>query len=295
MWMGNLITPIVEKNSSIHQQFINKSWTHGVPLTKTKDETVDFLQKYMKPPDIGGTMALLQYLNQEDDNSTGVSAGISGREAPLDPSAPAAKTLALLKMSGIDIEAYIISISPSFNTDGEMLLQLYYQIAQDGVSYRMSPDRAKPDNPFSVMLRSEMIAKTNIEVQAKNFNFDSLEENKKDMLAWQMFRPDPAFNKYPEAVYILMKHIIKGISPKWNNLVDQLMPSPEQFKKEQLTVAVQAIGTYVKGMIANAKVTGTPPEIDPRQLLAIMQQAQKEAVTPPTPEEQKAREQNANQ
>jgi hypothetical protein len=295
MWMRDIITPVTKKNSSIHNQFINKAWTHGVPLTLDTGEQigkdVDFLQKYMGPLDIGGAITILQYLSQEDDSSTGVSAGMSGRESPMDPTAPASKTLALLKMSGIDIEAYINSIAPSFNLVGEVTLQLYYQIAQDGIEYRLSPDRAKPDNPFAMLTRAEMIAKTNIQVMARSFNFDKISENQKDLMAWQLFRPDPAFNRNPEAVYTLMKHVLKGISPKWSNLIDSLLPPPSQFEKEQLMTAIKAVGAYTNEVVNTAQVTGQQPILDPNQLKMVIMQYTKEMMTPATPEEMKAREQ----
>jgi hypothetical protein len=244
----------------------------------------------MGPVDVAGTMALLQYLNQEDDNSTGVSAGISGREAPLDPSAPAAKTLALLKMSGIDIEAFIISISPSFNINGEILLQLYYQIAQDGVAYRMSPDRAKVDNPFAIMTRAEMIAKTNIEVQAKNFNFEKSTEKGENLALYQTFRSDPIVANNPKGIYNMAKTLIKSWSPHWSNMVDSILPNPEQFAKEQMAAAAQAVAMYVQKVVMDAKMTGQAPQIDPKQLMAAIQQFKTEAITPPKPEVVKARQ-----
>jgi hypothetical protein len=290
MWMKDLITPIVEKNSSIHNQFINKSWTHGVPLTKNKDETVDFLQNHMGQTDIGGALTLLQYLSQEDDGATGVSSGMSGQQTPLDPRAPASKTMALLKMSGVDIEAYINSIVPSFNLDGEILLQLYYQIAQDGISYRLSPDRAKPDNPFAILTRSEMIAKTNIQVQATNFNFEKSQEKQENLALYQTFRGDPIVSNNPMAVYAMAKALIKSWSPKWSNMIDSILPQPEQFKQDQMQVAAQAVAMYVKQVIMEAKVTGQTPQIDPKQLLAAIQQFTVEKVTPPKPEVVKARQ-----
>ena len=294
MWMHDLITPIVETNSSIHKQFINKAWTHGVPLTKNHGEEIDFLQKYMGNVDVGGAITILQFLAQEDDSSTGVSQGMSGRESPMDPTAPAAKTLALLKMSGIDIEAYINSIAPSFNLIGEIMLQLYYQIAQDGVDYKMSPDRAKPDNPFAMLQKSEMIAKSLIQVRATSFDFEKTQEKSNNLALWQTFRTDPIVAQNPEAIYFMAKQLIKSWSPAWSALVDKLLPAPEQFRREQLIKAAQAVAMYAQNMAQTAKVTGTPPVVDPKQLIQVIQQITQEAITPPSPEVQKEREkQNA--
>ena len=292
-WMQNLITPIVPEGSDIQKQFLEKTWTHGIPLIKGPGEEVDFLQKYMPKSDVGGMISLIQYLIQGDDDVTGVSSLMSGRESPVDPTAPASKTMALLAQSGINIEDYILTISPSFNLIGELILQIYYQMSTDGVKYQPKPERVTGSNPFKLLSRADMMARTNLQVQAYAFDFNKLDEVKKDMALYQLFRQDPIVARYPEAIYVMAKNLIKGWSPKWANLVDTIMPSPQEFKKEQLQTAAQAIALYVQGMAREAKLTGQPPVIDPKQLLAVMQQAMVESVTPPPKEVVDQREKDA--
>jgi hypothetical protein len=289
-WMQCLITPIVGRNSTIATQFRTKSWTHGVPLEADETEKVDFLQKYMQAPNVPGMITLLQFLLQGDDDATGVSSLMSGRESPLDPTAPASKTLALLQQSGVSIEDYILTIAPSFNLIGEMLFQLYYQMAQDGIKYRVSPDRATGNNPFAVLTRAEMMAKTVIQVQAASFNFDKLEDQKKDFTLYQFLRQEPLFNSDPRQVYIALKNIVKGWSPKWRILVDQILPEPGKLQKEQIVNALKATDTYVMTKMREAKVTGVPPQFDLRELVPMISQGQKLIATPMTKEEAKAKE-----
>lgn len=290
-WMQNLITPIVTRNSGVVQQFASKSWTHGVPLVVDDLEKVDFLQKYMSAPEVPGMITLMQFLLQGDDDATGVSSLMSGRESPLDPTAPASKTIALLQQSGINIEDYILTISPAFNTIGEILLQLYYQMAQDGVQYRVSPDRARGKNPFAVLTRADMIAKTSIQVMAYAFDFDRLNSQKLDVGLYQLLRQEPLFNADPQQVYVLLKNIVKGWSPKWNNLVDEILPDPQTLQKQQISNAVNATATYIKAKIQESKVTGLPPEFDIRQLVPVVAQGQKLLATPMSEEEAKLAEQ----
>ena len=292
-WMRDLITPIVKRDSGIYNQFINKAWTHGVPLVTDEGDKVDFLQNYMKDSNVPGMINLLQYLTQNDDDATGVSSLMSGRESPNDPSAPASKTIALLKQSGIDIQEYILTLAPSFNMLGSNFLLMCYQIAQDGIEYHVKPDRMAGENPFETLTRAEMIAKTNIQVMATSFDFEKIQENQKDLALYQTFRQDPIVAQYPEAIYVMAKNVIKSWSKKWANQIDQIMPSPDKFKRSQLMTAVQAIAMYTRDLVAKAQLTGQPPQIYPKQLLAIMQQAQVEAVTPPSKEVMKEREQNA--
>ena len=103
----------------------------------------------------------------------------------------------------------------------------------------------------------------------------------------------------PEAVYFLIKNVVKGWSKKWKNMVEKILPTPEQFQQEQFAIAVRAVAMYMES-IARArmkaeKVGGDPPPIDPQELMAIITQFKKEAVTPPSEKELKEREKQAKQ
>ena len=292
-WTRNLITPIVQEGSDIQKQFLEKTWAHGIPLTCNPGENVDFLQKYMPQVDLGGLINILQYLIQGDDDVTGVSSLMSGRESPIDPTAPAQKTLALLAESGENVAEYIQSLVPSFNTIGEIILQMYFQMVTDGIDYVAKPERVVGENPFAKLTRSDMIAKTNIQVQAASFAFDNLEETKKDLALYQIMRQEPLVARNPESVYIFLKNIIKKFSPKWSVLVDAVLPSPQDFKMQLTQTAVQAVAMFVQKTLMEAKMTGQPPQFDPKQLLTMVSEMVSEVATPPSPEIQKERAKNA--
>jgi len=289
-WTRNMITPIIEDGSQIGEQFLSKKWTHGIPLVINKGESVDFLQKYMQNPDLGGLLTLIQYVKKGQDDVSRVTGLMTGRESPTDPSAPATKTIALLKESGVGIEDYILTIAPAFNRTGEILLQMYYQMATDGVKYRPKPERVVGGNPFSMLTRAEMVAKTSIQVMAYAFDFDKLNEKREDVALWQMFRGDPLIAQRPESIYVMAKQIIKGWSNKWGVIVDRILPPLNEFKKEQLMIAAQAVAAFVKSEVEKAKITGVAPEFNPEQLLGIVQMATQESITPPPPEVVRERE-----
>ena len=98
------------------------------------------------------------------------------------------------------------------------------------------------------------------------------------------------FNQNPEAVYNLARIMVKNWSAKWNNNVDKLLPNPEEVQRRQLQIAIQAVGMFVEINLRKSANTGLPPVFDPRMLLGMITQMQKEAVTPPTPEQVKHRE-----
>lgn len=283
-WQKNLITPIVPEGSEIQKQFLEKTWAHGIPLITGPGESVDFLQNHIPQTDIGGMLNLLQYLIQGDDDVSGVSSLMSGRESPIDPNAPAQKTMALLAESGENVSEYIMSMLPSFNLVGEILLQMEFQMSTDGVKYRAKPERVVGNNPFSTITRAEMIAKTCIQSQAASFAFDNLEENKKDLALYSIIRQEPLVVRNPESVYIFLKNIIKKFSPKWAVLVDTVLPSPQDFKKQLTTTAVQAVGLFVQKTLTDAKMTGVAPKFDPKALLTMASEMQSELATPPSPE-----------
>ena len=296
-WMRNMITPIIEEGSDIAEQFLEKRWTHGIPIEvkNLQSGKIDFLQKYMQQVDLRGLLTIMQYLKKNDDDVTGVSSLMSGREDPVDPSAPARKTALLLHQSGMDIEEYILGISPAFNTIGYTIFAMYYQIAQDGVEYAVKPDRVVEGNPFALLTRSDMIAKTNIQVQAAAFAIDRLEEYKKDVVLFQLLRPEPLFNSDPNQVYTMLRAIVKDTSEKWSNLVDQLLTPPAKLQQMQIMTAMKSTELYIKRMLEEAKVTNQAPAFDVRALAQMIGQGQKLLATPPSKEEiQQAKEsQNA--
>lgn len=293
IYIRNTITPITDDQDVI-DQFLEKRFVHGIPI-QGKSGSVDFLQKYMQQIDINGMFNLMQFMKQSDEEVTQSSSGLSGKESGFDPQAPASKTIALLKMAGIGIDEYIASMTPSFNQVAYVLLQLYYQMSTEGRKYKIRPEKVVGSNPFATLSRNDMIARTNIQAQAYAYDFDKLQAKKEDYALYQILRVEPTFNANPEAVYHLLRTVVKSWSPKWNNNVEKLLPTLQQFKQAQLKTAIAAVGVYVAAVIQQSQVTGIAPQFDPRQLLALIAQMQRESVTPATPEELKAREEQAKE
>lgn len=292
-YIRNTITPITDDQDVI-DQFLEKRFTHGIPI-QGKSGSVDFVQKYMQNLDLGGLLNIMQFMKYTDEEVTQSSSGMSGKESPFDPTAPASKTIALLKMAGIGIDEYIASITPSFNQIAYVLLQLYYQMSTEGRKYKVRPERVVGNNPFAELSRNDMIARTNIQAQAYAYDFDKLEAKKEDYALYQILRVEPVFNQNPEAVYHLLRTVVKSWSQKWSNNIEKLLPPMQEFRQMQLKTAIAAVGVYVAGVIQQSQTTGLAPQFDPRQLLALIAQMQKESMTPPTPEEMAAREEKAKE
>ena len=292
-WISNMVTPIVPPGSEMATQFLEKKWMHGIPL-EAKTGEVDFLSKYMKPSNTPELIQLIQYLVQDGDDVSGVSSLLTGRESPTDPTAPATKTLALLERSGLNVKDYIRCFLPSFNEVANVFLQMYYQMNADGVKYRLKPEMVVGENPFGMIGREDMVAKTSIQSQAFTFNFEKANEKREDLALYQTLRQEPIIAGNPDAVYYMLKDMTKNWSPKWRQNVDKLFPDPQQFKKAQVMMAVQAVQIFVQQTMKNAQVTGEQPQFDPKALMQAVQQMVQEMVTPPSKEVVKEREDAAN-
>lgn len=293
-WISNVVTPIVEEGSAIDTQFQEKSWTHGVPLNKQKGhkirDDIDFLSNYMKPPDLRSLMVLMAELSRQGDDISGPSGLRTGRESPLDPTAPMGKTLALLQESGKSVKKYVIKLSDGFTVDANCVLGIYYEISQgDQLYISRRTKKISGENPFTAISRSEMIAKTSIQSMAYAFDYDKLNAKREYAAWWAMVRPEPLFGNNPEAVLAGLRLITKSWSPSLRNAVDIMLPSLEKLKQQQAQVAVQAVGMYVKAVAENAKITGKTPEFNPKDLMAAITTAVSEIATPPPEAVQKAR------
>ena len=286
---ANIITPIAPKNDPIHSQFLDKRWMHGVPLEADPGK-IRFLGEYMPKFDSSRLIQLLEWLNRDDGSVSGINDTVTGQESQLDPSAPAAKTIALLRQSGINIEDYIDSLLPAFSRIADTILQLYYQMSKEGLKYRPRPERVVGKDPFSTLDRSDMIARTNIQSQAKSFNFEDANEKAADLALLQTLRMEPLIARNPDAVYVLLKSVIKGWSKKWSHKVDLILPNLKQFQAQQQQMVAQGVKQYIEAKVAEAKVTGQEPEIQAEQLMALMSDLIAESATPPSPDVVKQRE-----
>jgi hypothetical protein len=262
---------------------------------KVGDTPPRFLNEFMKPMDAGNGIKLIQYLTQSQDDVSGVSSLLTGRESPIDPTAPASKTLALLERSGINIKAYVRVLVKSFNLIPQISLMYYDQMSSDDLKYkiRSTAEQVTGANPFGVISKSELRAKTTIQSQASAFNFNKNNEKREDLALFSTIRQEPLIARNPKAVYELLKNLIKGWSPKWRNRLDKVLPTFEQFQQEQSQMAVQAVAQYVQAVLKQSQTTGVAPEFDVRQLIAAVADFTAEAATPAAEEVQKERAKNA--
>lgn len=264
IYVRHIVTPIVEEGSQIEQAFMEKTWRVGDPLvvddlTDDVNKKVNFVQ--WPNADMSSGMALMEILRRDQSDVTKVSDLTSGRESTLDPTAPASKTLALLEQSGLGIKEYLRTFIPSFNIFCTMLLQICYQMNQEGREYRVrrKAEGVTGTNPFVSISRDEMIAKTSVQARASAFVFDKINEKREAMAGLNIVSTNPYTMRQPKVQYEALLIALKSLGGSWNILADK-MPSPEQFEQQQLGVAVQALQSLFQQAQQKQQLTGVPSE-----------------------------------
>lgn len=282
-WINNTVTPIVRKGSEVAIQLDDNSFIHGKPILVSENasnisQEVSFLDK--PPVDYGSLINILLLMSRYDDDSTGISSLATGKEAPLDPRAPAAKTAMLLQQSGIAIEDYIDCLLPSFSQIGQNILALVYQMSKGPRKYRQRQreNAVVGSNPFSDITPDQMSARTNIQSQASSFVFDEIKNKQQNLALYQLLRSDPMVARNPKAVYALASTLIKSWSPMWKNKKSEIIPTPEQFSQQQVQTAVQGLQAYMGQLQQKREVTGLDPEVNMKDFMSLFEQLQTASV-----------------
>jgi hypothetical protein len=214
--------------------------------------------------DTNGGLVMLEKLKRIGSDVSRVTDLITGGESELDPRAPASKTIALLQQSGMGIKDYIRSFLPSFNILARDILQLYYQMSTEDRAYRV---RAKGKqvtgkDVFQTIRREEMVVHTNIQSRASSFAFDKVMEKKESMAAYQLVMQNPYTMRQPKVLYKALKTFLSTFGGRWKVLGDVDLLSPEDFDKQQMITAIQAVSILLRQAQEKANLTGIQPNID---------------------------------
>ena len=295
VYTANLITPIVKKGSSTELQFLNRRAGHGVPIVTTDGKPLQFFNQFMKPVDVNAFIGMMEYISRSAQDKTGGNDAFGGNLDPIDPTEPGNKFIARLSESNINIRPYILAMLPSFNLDAYIILAISYQIDKEGRKYRKPSEKVVGDKPgvFDTITRQELIARTNIQSRAYQFAVDKINEKRENLMLTQLLRNEIWVAQDPEAVFNLWRSVIKNWSPYWKNNVDRILPKPDEIKRKMVQVASLGAKSFVQASIQQSKLTGMPPEYDPKQFLELVAKLEKEIATPPSKEEIKERRKSA--
>lgn len=282
MYLTNMVTPITD-NDEVANQFEDRKFSHGVPL-RVKPADIDFLQTKMKQIDYQGALGFLAYLAQSDDEkSRSVQLATKGRSGQ--QVMPLGETQLLVAQGAQGIEDFIVTLAPAFNEVGYVTLNLYYEISKGVLKYRIKSERVVgTDDIFADINREDLVARTNIQVQAYAYAFDKLAEKKDNVAFGQIFLQQALVQKNPKAVYAILKTIIKSWSPVWRNIVDTILPPMEEMNKQMAGAAQKAVMQYIQQKQQQntmAQAQGQQPQpFNAQELLPLVQQLQA-AITQP--------------
>lgn len=286
MYIRNILTPILKEGSELERLFIENRWTDGKPLmVDPMTEDVKDAMSWITYPQINlqDFMVLGSQMQRIDSGVTGVTdAAATGRNDPSDPHAPASKTIALLNQSSINIKDYIRTFLPSFNIFISNLLQLYYQMSQEGRKFQIGKNSkaVTGKDPFNVLTRDQMVAKTNIQARASAFAFDKAQEKQENQLMYQLIATSPLAQVQPDLLYKALMVFMKSYSPTWKNFAETDLMSPEEFQARQMQTAVQAVGALVQHGEQQRVQNGQPINPTLQDLAQTVTQAQMMANNP---------------
>lgn len=284
LYIRNSITPVAKEGSKLEQMFMDKTWQVGMPLIV--DELTDDVNKgvgFVQWPniDINSYMVLAETLKRGDSDVTRVSDLTSGRESVVDPNAPASKTLALLEQSGLGIKEYIRTLTPSFNILCTMILQIYYQMSQEGRKFRVrrKAETVTGGDPFGSISRDEMIVKTVVQARAASFVFEKSNEKREAVAALQIVNSSPYLVSQPPVLFEALKIVLATFGQKWDNLSDKIL-DPEKFQQQQMQIAMQAVQQLMMKAKQAQELTGVAPNMKPEDAAQAVTQGQSEAFNP---------------
>lgn len=286
MYIRNILTPIVKEGSEIESMFLENRWQDGRPLpVDAMTENVNDAMAFVQYPQINlqDFMVLGAQMQKIDSDVSGISGLMTGRESPSDPHAPAAKTIALLNQSGINVKDYIRNFLPAFNEMIGDTLQLYYQMSQEGKKFKVSYKSRKVtgEDAFASITRDEMVARTNIQARASAFAFDKSQEKAENLAAYQMIASSPIAATQPEAYYKAFILALSTMGPLWKGFSEVDVLSPAEFAQKQQQVAMQAVAKILEMKQLQAQVVGgAPPLLNPQEAGAAVTQAQAESANP---------------
>jgi hypothetical protein len=278
-----MVTPITDSDEVV-AQFEDRKFSHGVPL-RVKPADIDFLQTHMKQIDYQGALGFLAYLAQSDDEKArSVQLGTKGRTGQ--SVVPLGETAMLVAQGAQGIEDFIITLAPAFNEVGYVTLNMYYEISKGNLKYRIKSDRiVGGDDIFADISREDLIARTNIAVQAYAFAFDKLKEKQDNVSFMQIFLGQALIQKNPKAVYTILKTAVKSWSPVWRNMIDAILPPMDEMNKQMQQAALKAVGQYIQmkqQQVQQAQITGQQVQpFNAQELMPLVQQLQAAIASPP--------------
>lgn len=236
-------TPLIRAtpNTPIAQQLLAKTWKIGDPLVAEKGEVEPFS---LESGSLNDLVTLIKLNEQGANDTSGAPSGyLSGQADPIDPDAPAAKTMALLRETNINIKDFILCLLPSFQEMAYQVLQLFAQF-RGTAQYQLKRQKVVGKPIFEKITPDQLRLRTNVTPNAFSFSFDRINERRENLALVQMLTTNPLSRDFltnaPQARWNLFHILIKSWSDRWNAKVDEIWPTEQQVKDFLTEIQKQA-------------------------------------------------------
>lgn len=240
-FLQNIILFKVKKNSDMWRLLLSRKWYPGMPIGYD-DDPKEIEQFNIQKQDLNGLLSLLQLNHKMGEDISGIPQHLTGQESPTDPTAPATKTLALIKEGNVNVKEYILNAIPSMNEIAFQVMELFYQFSDEDRQYRV----LGKNEAFKKISRDAFRYRTDYQSQAYGFDFEKINEARVNAAVFQMFNADPEVVQNPMGRYNLVYETIKGMGSGWDKKVDKVLLSPEERKKQYIKDLKDAVGKYVE-------------------------------------------------
>ena len=196
-------------------------------------DNMDDLLEFNKMP-----TAVPNFIQEENlnvkylDLSTSLTEGLSGRESPTDPRAPAAKMAMQRADAGIGIGDYVEALRPGFNKVGEQILWLEYQYGPD--EYKNSAGQVlftKQDiNPENLHMK----------VYAVDESVNQAATQEESLFILQTVGAVPIIAQNPNSQRELVDNVLTAYG-KTVEEKNRINPTEEQIQEQQARAIVDAM------------------------------------------------------
>lgn len=223
---------------------------------------------------------ILEFLHRYQEWTSGISAYMTGRESPIDPSAPASKAYMLLQESNLRINAYIKKIDQSNVRVWEQLDELYYQYFINEKKYYRSGDKA--EYTTDIISRKDLGTPVVWIPQLSDISINKALEKEENMKMGMYLQAQPMVSKMPNAQRKILEIQLRSAGGVWEKEIATLLPdATETDMMSKVIELVQKVGPQgVMEMMAGLIQGGAQGGIQPNPTSSQMAGASPEAQMP---------------
>lgn len=202
-----------KSGSMAEQHLLARRWSPHLPMPYETDPA-EVEPMLSNTAHITAIVQGLQLLKLQADEETQTSSLQSGRESPTDPSAPATKTIALLRQVEPNTKETLRSLEPGFRVLGRWVLLMYYQAKRLGWISAIPGFPEIPDEQLPELARQ-------LAPRAVLFEYDRSQRVQTNVTVMGLLA-----QYAPQAVPVALKTVIGQMDSQWARLVNQLPLTP---------------------------------------------------------------------